>query len=162
MKDAHGYGSAEPSGAAVYRSKTDWWLGAVLWVAILALVASAGSLWVAGGPPALRLGTAACFLAVAAFVLWILRGTRYELQPDRLVVRSGPFRWTVPLPAIREVRPTRNPLSSPALSLDRLQVSYRGSKLGIMIAPEPRSDFLQALAARAPHLELRQDRLLER
>jgi len=153
---------AEASGATVYRSKTDWWLAAVLWAAVLALVASAVIVWVAGGSAVLGLGTGALFLALAAFVVWVLRGTRYELHPDRLVVRSGPFRWTVPLAAIQEVHPTRNPLSSPALSLDRLQVSYRGSRIGIMISPEPRSAFLQHLAARAPHLELRGDRLVER
>jgi membrane protein YdbS with pleckstrin-like domain len=153
---------AEASAATVYRSKTDWWLGAILGVAILALIASAGSLWLAAGPPAVRVGIAAFFLGTAALVLWIFRGTRYELHPDRLVVRSGPFRWTVPLAAIQEVRPTRNPLSSPALSLDRLEIRYRGSNLGIMIAPEPRAPFLQQLAARAPHLDLREDRLLER
>lgn len=153
---------AAPSAATVYRSKTDWWLGAVLWVSILAMVASAGSLWVAGGSPVLSLGSAALFLALAAFIVWILRGTRYELYPDRLLVRSGPLRWTVPLAAIEEVHPTRNPLSSPALSLDRLQVSYRGSRVGIMISPEPRGAFLQDLAARAPHLELLGDRLIAR
>lgn len=153
---------AAPSAATVYRSKTDWWLGAVLWVGVLAMVASAGGLWLAGASPALSLGSAALFLALAAFMVWILRGTRYELYPDRLLVRSGPFRWTVPLAAIEEVHPTRNPLSSPALSLDRLQVSYRGSRVGIMVSPEPRGAFLQDLAARAPHLELLGDRLIAR
>lgn len=154
--------ASHPAGAAVYPSKIDRWLAVVLWVAILAMVVSAGSLWAAAGPPALRFGVSALPLAMAAFMVWFLRGTRYELHPDRLVVRSGPFRWTVPLAAIREVRPTRNPLSSPALSLDRLEIAYRGSRLGIMISPEPRGVFLQDLAARTPHLELRGDRLVER
>ena len=45
-----------------------------------------------------------------------------------LVVRSGPFHWTIPLRSVRSVVPTRNPLSSPAVSLDRLRIEHRDAR----------------------------------
>ena len=76
--------------------------------------------------------------------LWLLLGTRYILEPDQLLVRSGPFRWRVPIADIVRITPTTNPLSSPALSLDRLRIEYgRGS--AIMISPRDKDRFLRDL-----------------
>lgn len=151
---------APAAGATVYPSKADTWLVAVLWVSIVAMVLCTGVLWFAPAPAGARLGVTLFCLGSAGFMLWILRGTRYELYADRLVVRSGPFRWRIPLAAIQEVRPSGSPLSSPALSLDRLLIRYQGSRLGLMISPEGESAFLQDLAARAPHLRLEGEALV--
>lgn len=85
------------------------------------------------------------------FVLWIFLSTYYELNDRELVVRSGPFRWHVPLDSIASVRPTRNPLSSPALSLDRLELRYGAGKW-LLISPRDRDRFLADLADRAPQV----------
>jgi hypothetical protein len=45
---------------------------------------------------------------------------------------------------------TRNPLSSPAMSLDRLRIEY-GQGKAIMISPEPRAEFLRQLEHRRQH-----------
>jgi hypothetical protein len=45
------------------------------------------------------------------------------------------------------VVPTRNPLSSPALSLDRLRIEY-GQGRAIMISPADKGPFLRALEER--------------
>ena len=47
--------------------------------------------------------------------------TCYRITATELLVRSAFFRWRIPLVQIVEVFPTHNPLSSPALSLDRLR-----------------------------------------
>ena len=56
----------------------------------------------------------------------------------------------LPLNEIEEITPTHNPLSSPALSLDRLWISYRraGKKRAVMISPEDKEGFLKAVARR--------------
>jgi hypothetical protein len=61
-------------------------------------------------------------LLVSAFPLWILGSTSYTLTSSHLLVRSGPFRWLIPLDSIQSIMPTRDPLSSPALSIDRLRI----------------------------------------
>jgi len=87
-----------------FRSKVDLWLVAIVAAsAVIALLVLA----VAGVLPA-----------------WVFTSTRYTLTADRLLVKSGPFRWQVPLAEIKSITPTRNPLSSPAWSLDRLRIDY--------------------------------------
>ena len=48
---------------------------------------------------------------------------------------------------IKTVTPTSNPLSSPALSLDRLQINY-GRWGSIMISPKDKEAFIQDLEKR--------------
>ncbi|HEX5760840.1 MAG TPA: PH domain-containing protein [Thermoanaerobaculia bacterium] len=82
----------------------------------------------------------------ALFVVWLFRSTYYVLTVDELLVRSGPFRWRVPLTAITRVRPSRSLLSAPALSLDRLEIRYDGDTL--LISPREKEEFLRALGGR--------------
>jgi hypothetical protein len=144
----------------VYRSKRDAWLMVILWATLLGTAAGAVAIMFASGILIGRLLTALFMLASGGFVAWIAFGTRYTLTDRTLLIRSGPFRWTVMLDSITRVTPTHNPLSSPALSLDRLQITYRGAFSNLMISPEPRADFLRDLAARSPSLRLEGDRLV--
>lgn len=91
-------------------------------------------------------------LLSAAFVLWIWAKTGYTITETDLLVQSGPFRWRIPLATIRSVRPTRNPLSSPALSMDRLEVRYQ--KGMVLISPEEQERFLEELRRRCPNAEI--------
>ena len=91
---------------------------------------------------------------------WALYGTLYTLTENTLIIQSGPFRWVIDLEAIMEVFPTRNPLSSPACSLDRLQIRYSKSRLGMMISPQDKAGFLRDLVVRSPGLKLNGDRVL--
>jgi hypothetical protein len=90
----------------------------------------------------------------------VLYAVDYTLEGDALRIRASFFRWRVPLAAIDSVEPTRNPLSSPACSLDRLLIRYGARR--IMISPEDKTVFLRALAARAPQLELGGERARRR
>lgn len=90
----------------------------------------------------------------AAFIWWLMRSTYYVVGDTDLVIRSGPFHWTVPWEGIESITPTHNPLSSPALSLDRLWISYRrgGKKRAVMISPLDKEGFLKAVATRVKGL----------
>jgi membrane protein YdbS with pleckstrin-like domain len=75
---------------------------------------------------------------------------RYIVGEGRLEVRSGFHRQRVPLARIQQVRPTRNPLSAPALSLNRLEVRWGpGVFQAVLISPTPRDEFLDQLANEA-------------
>jgi hypothetical protein len=76
----------------------------------------------------------------------------YTLMDAELVVRSGFIKWRVPYDQITRVQPTRNPLSAPAWSLDRIEIGY-GSK-AILISPADAERFLLSLASR---MQLRRD-----
>ena len=80
----------------------------------------------------------------------------YEVTAKDLVIRSGLLRQTIPLSSIDEARPTRNPLSAPAWSLDRLHIGYwkKGKKTFVLISPENRDSFLRELVRKSSDLEL--------
>lgn len=76
--------------------------------------------------------------------VWLMLSTRYVIEDGTLRVRSGPFRWTIPLRDIRSVEPSRSVLSSPALSLDRLKIRY-GAGRSLLVSPRDVEGFRQAL-----------------
>jgi len=80
-------------------------------------------------------------------MLWTILGTDYTIDDSSLRVRGGPFRWTIRLQDIRSVTPTRNPASSPALSLDRLRVDY-GQDRFLLISPKDKEAFVRDLERR--------------
>jgi len=144
----------------VYESKRDGWIVVLLWAAVIVMLIAAGDIWAAHVPFAFRLLVSVLLTLVAAFVLWVLYGTRYTLTETTLIVQSGPFRWVIDLEAITEIFPTRNPLSSPACSLDRLHIRYRPNPTGLMISPREKTDFLRDLMALSPGLKMDGDRVL--
>ena len=129
-----------------YRSKLDVWIVVVLGLAAAATLYGCGVI--------LRSGEAvatAIMLSVAVFTLglmaWVLFGTHYTLSREELDIRSGPFRWQVPISRIKDVKPSRSLLSAPALSTDRLEIVH-GSHQSVQISPRDRERFLEELASR--------------
>ncbi len=128
----------------VFKSKIDWWVGALLIVAILAEFFVIGAIVMEGEEP---LGTTViiliCILAILLFAS-VLLGTVYTVDRRILKINSGPFRWKVPLDQIDSVEATRSPWSSPALSLDRLRIRY-GKTKQVLVSPADREAFLNAI-----------------
>lgn len=136
--------------AHTYPSKVDRLLVATLGLALAAAVAGLIVTGVQEGPLRAAQG-GFIMLGVGGFLVWILRGTNYTLDGDKLIVRSGPFRWTIALADIRSVEKPGGFFgrgrSSPALSWDRLLITYGGGKR-LMISPENQQQFLADLKAR--------------
>ena len=93
-------------------------------------------------------------MTIAALMLLIICivavPTRYDVTPDRLRIRSGVLLWNVRVAEIVSIAPTANAFSSPAWSLERLEVSWlhAGDACSIVIAPERTEEFLRDVAAR--------------
>jgi hypothetical protein len=134
-----------------YRSKIDWWLGLIIGIAMVAMAVSMTALLI--NPRQDRLSVvwpALGMVAMLVFIGWILISVDYTITVTDLRVRAAVFRWRIPLERITGVFPTHNPLSSPALSLDRLRVNYttsRGKPRWVMISPRDQAQFLEHLAA---------------
>jgi len=88
---------------------------------------------------------------VALLVVWMVLSTYYEITRDLLVAHSGPFSWRIPLEEISSVRDSHSVRSGPALSMDRLEVIWRGRRT-LLISPADKQAFLAALHRRAPQL----------
>ena len=131
----------------MFRSKIDGKFKAVAFIMpCVALVAIATSprvaaLWV----------PASAILLITVVVLWVTLATYYEFVGDALVAHSGPFSWRIPLKDISTVRESNSVRSGPALSMDRLEITYRGGRV-LLISPEDKPGFLAALRHRAPQL----------
>jgi len=113
------------------------------------------------GPPISAVVLSLCLGAPAA-MLWSFYGTSYTLGADQLLIRSGPFRFRVALGEITSVAPSRDPRSSPACSLDRLEIRYRGDQSRMLISPADKPAFLEALLRRCDQLVRHGDQLVLR
>jgi Bacterial PH domain len=157
----------------VHPGKKDWWLAGLLSLFTAALLVGGGSLigfaLVGGGWPPVIPGAA--LLLVGGMLLWILFGTNYEITETSLLIRSGPFRWTMQLNAIEDVVPAQG-MGGPViecnfgLAVRGLRVRYR-TKSGrlswpLRIAPQDRAAFLLELSERLPGLEVKDDGSLRR
>lgn len=127
-----------------FRSKVDAWLVFVVVAALVVLAAALVWMIIQGAPFAAIALFLGVMTLVTLFIGLIFTRTWYEIDSRELRIVSGPFRWTVPRDSIRSVEESRNPLSSPALSLDRLRISY-GDRRWILVSPEDKTGFRKAL-----------------
>lgn len=126
----------------IFKSAVDSWFYAAIGLLILLGIIS---LW-----PIIRMGNSSSIvLSIGTLLLtlglsiWLLR-TEYRISNSTLLIRSGPFRWTIPIEEIQSIEPSQSVLSSPALSLNRLKITYGAGKK-VLVSPKRREQFLQAL-----------------
>lgn len=126
-----------------FASKIDTWLLLVL-VGTVAFMLASLTVTLYSAPDGV---TIAVMLGVTLLVFLligsILLRTYYAIDGKMLRIVSGPLTWRVPIDEISSIERTRCPLSSPALSLDRLRIRY-GNK-SILISPAHRDRFIRAL-----------------
>ncbi len=130
-----------------FNSKIDTWLLLLIAGAVVVCLVAAFSAFHAGGIE----GVVSSLLTVAVGVVlpaWIIFRTKYTVADQLLRIHCGPFSWKVPLDSITAVTETRNPLSSPALSLDRLKIRYGTDKF-VMVSPADKHGFLAAIGQQA-------------
>ena len=127
----------------VFRSKIDLWLVVVVAIAPVVFMDFVFDVLSTSDRVAL-LSTLAVVAAVWGVMVWLYYSTRYTISGDFLLVKAGPFSWVIPIDDIVRVEPTRDPKSSPALSLDRLLIRY-GQSAELMISPKDKSGFMDEL-----------------
>ncbi len=126
-----------------FSSKIDTWLLIIFIVTILVCVWAAFVSIRKGGVTG-YLSALIVFLIGIVLPFWVLLSTKYIIDHEELVVRSGPFSWTIPIASISSVQDTRNSRSSPALSLDRLRINYHNGK-AIMVSPKNKEEFRKTI-----------------
>ena len=89
--------------------------------------------------------TATVFIIITGLIYWLYRATYYTIVNDRLIVKSGFFiNDNIDINTIIKVKETYNPMSAPAFSLDRLEISY-GKSSSVLISPKNKTVFLEHL-----------------
>ena len=125
-------------------SKVDGWLIPVFIVAVAGMLAAFVAVLIDDSPLWLQVTVTITSVLFCALLFAVLRNTYYVVDKGQLRIVSGPFRWTIAIADIVEITPTRNPLSSPALSLDRLKVRY-GERRYVLVSPADKDGFVRAI-----------------
>lgn len=133
-----------------FRSKIDGWLVAL---ALGPMVAIAGA-QLAGVPIGRgRGGAPVVLLFVMAALVATMATTRYVVSDEAITVWFGPIRRRRRLEELARMRASRSVESSPAWSLDRIELATtRG--FWLLVSPADRAGFVRAVRARAPHVQL--------
>jgi len=120
-----------------YRSKIDLWLF-ILIFGILGSIMIEGIIledWL----------VLAIILPVMSFIAYLMYSIRYIINNDVLEIRTGILGTTkIPISGIKSVERTNNPLSSPAMSLKRIEIMY-GKYDSVLISPQDRDAFINDL-----------------
>lgn len=129
----------------VYRSKVDWWLGILLggcaiWMIYFAI------------EPIVRTGEVEWFIMISAIItvgiIAPLFAIKYVMYSGHLLVSCSIYgKMRVRYEDIVGVKATHNPISSAALSINRLQIDYveDGIHRMVLISPVRRKIFLEEL-----------------
>lgn len=130
----------------VYPSAVDWWWMIPL-IVVVVYVSFADIInefeqgdvldgWIAVG----------VVLLVVLIFATIIIPCRYTLLDDGLLIQSGLIKKKIDYRSMRDVKPSCNPLSAPALSLRRVKIKLdRGFAL---ISPKHRDEFIVELRRR--------------
>jgi Bacterial PH domain len=143
-----------------YRSKKDTWLVVVIAASVI-LTLLAGATLILFGEAIWQRVLGIIIMIVSIIPVLLTTPVSYTIDGSSLQIRAGYKHWTIPLQNIIAVRPSRDWIASPALSMKRLEIEYRdweGNSF-ILISPEKTDHFLNELARIGPGLILEEGRL---
>lgn len=84
-------------------------------------------------------------LPVVVFVVHMFMTTNYTIESNKLTIKCGfLYNKNIDIKTIEKITETNNPLSSPATSLDRLEINYRKFDT-VIISPKKKREFVDDL-----------------
>lgn len=145
-------------GKTIYRSRIDWWLWAVILLAVAAVIAACIGVqqWYFKWDLLLIMA----FLAALFFVT--IRGTWYAIEGETLIIYQFFRPHRMPVAKIKEVKYVRGFLAGPALSTRRIAIRFADrsvtrSAIPVEISPRDREAFVSQLLAINPGIAISQD-----
>jgi hypothetical protein len=97
-------------------------------------------------------------VCVAIFIAFIFLTTYYQIEGNTLKIRCGlTLNLKIDIGSIKRISETNNPLSSPATSIDRLELKFlKNGKIDtVMISPKDKSGFIKMVTAINPAIDVR-------
>lgn len=128
----------------VFKSKIDKWLTTCFALSIIACLLGASVMLEEGGAFYNAIA-ALTLIAGAGFPLWVFVSTKYIVRNGDLKIISGPFSWIIPVESIKSVQEAQNSFTNPALSFDRLEITYSEDKV-IFVSPADKTQFMRKLS----------------
>jgi hypothetical protein len=127
-----------------FRSRVDPWIPILLIVAVAGMISALIAVLLGDAGRLEKWIVATVTVLGVTLIASTLLRTHYTVSCGNLRVVSGPFAWNIAIAEITDISETRSPLSSPALSLNRLKIRY-GRNRCIMVSPEDKKGFLEAI-----------------
>ena len=126
----------------IYRSKIDWWLMLVVFVPFLIILVKA-----IFDCEIEMIYTGLLLIGLVLLLFWTIK---YKIDQGILTV------WftKIEIKNIKKVYKTRNPLSSPALSIDRIAIIYNKYD-EVLISPKDKVQFIEDLLKINPDIEVK-------
>lgn len=126
----------------IYKSKVDWWLIAVILIAF--------GYPIVDGILSKEYVLSTVFIALLVLFYLLAKSIQYKIDGENLII----WRTKIPIQSIHKIYRTRIPLSSPALSLDRIAIVYNKYD-EIFISPKEREEFIKELLKVNPTIEVK-------
>ncbi len=105
-------------------------------------------------------GALIAFLVIQLFFILLiyfmirLSNIKYEINDNLLKIRYLGTLIEVPILKITSIKKTYNPISSPALALKRLKITYHGSNNFCLISPVREKEFINKLREINPNIHV--------
>jgi hypothetical protein len=92
---------------------------------------------------------------VILFVVHMFMTTYYVIKENSLIIKCGFFyNKTVSIDTILAISETNNPISSPATSLDRIEIRYEEFNT-VFISPKKKKEFIREIIKLNPSIEVK-------
>jgi hypothetical protein len=141
-----------------YKSNVDLWIAIILiLVVVLGIFSIILSIFF-GTSVNESIGLGITGIVMILSVL-IFLPVNYTLLESQLLIRFGLFRHRINYQDIKSVKKTFNLLSSPALSLKRIEIQYSKGIGFTLISPNDIESFVKDLSIKCPHLTLKDEEL---
>lgn len=135
-----------------FYSQVDWWVWLLFIVVIIAMIMLLIKIYgsIQNGYFYNSVLSIVFLLIGIVVAIPVFISTRYIVNNNELIIRSGIFRWAIPIESIISVEPSRDLKNSPALSIDRLKINYIYNSINrdILVSPKDKQEFQNILLNR--------------
>lgn len=91
---------------------------------------------------------------ICLLMLYLFRFTKYTIEGNDLKISSGfLYNKKISIRSIRKIKATNNPLSAPAVSLDRLEIVFDKNER-VLISPKEKDAFVAHIQTLNPAVEV--------
>jgi hypothetical protein len=121
----------------IYKSKIDWWL--------IILILILFGYPIVDGILSKEYVLSLVFGLILIIFFFLSKTIQYKIDGENLVI----WKTKIDIKTIRKIYRTNNPLSSPAMSLDRIAIVYNKFD-EVLLSPKERDEFINELLKIAP------------
>ena len=131
----------------IFKSKIDWWMAVIFLAVPISMIYG-----VITEPDAILMLVTTL---VIVLLVTLFFGTKYIIEDGELIVYGGIYKKRIPIEEIRSLRPSKNPLSAPAMSIDRIEITYNKTYSEvILVSPKDKEGFVKRLLEINPNIKL--------